>query len=362
MAKLEYHLNYDPMDCEEINTMNMGYDTYKDIMNQNEDFNVELTNAIVKRYGLAGYVIDHSREVKTVYYKLKNTVELSSGMVVNRVALVAKGEINFSFYEGLDEEFVKIIKEYEEAYLRGNAKDETISALGVTNCEYNENDEESFVYTMSRAHHTNRVYKAVMELITDCNRYLTKLSTQFCAELKIEDMVEYQRICEKFNSIIYTINDYEWLKNELHYYASKLQVLHSEILFKYNRTFGEYLQHNSNSPGYQAYAVNTGVPKFDNGLRTLVYQSIYTKDDAYKRVQFLKLFVDTFNVRIAVTPDKKLMVYSFCGVDNLQVTFDKKIKAVMEAPLYKYNDEADKDKIDRFKKSIEEIYDMLTRE
>lgn len=361
MAKLEYHLNYDPMDCEEINTMNMGYDTYKDIMNQNEDFNVELTNAIVKRYGLAGYVIDHTREVKTVYYKLKNSVQLSSGMIVDRAPLVRE-EINFSLYDGLDEEFVKTIKEYEKDYLSGHAKDETINALGITNCEYNEDDEECFTYTMTYSHYVNRAYKAIMELIIDCNRYLTIMHSKFCSELKIEDMVEYQRICEKFDSIMYIVDAHGLIKREFYNHISKLQVLHSEILFKYNRTFGEHLQYWGNPTGYQAYTVNTGIPKFDNGLRKIVYQSIYTKDDAHKHIQFLKLFVDTFNVRIAITPDKKLMVYKLGGVENLQVMFDKKMKAVMEAPLFTYNNEADKEKIDKFKKSVEEVYDVLMRE
>ena len=361
MAKLEYHLNYDPEDCEEISSSNVGYETYKDIMSQTEDYNKELTDAIIKRYNLAGYVIDHSREVKTVYYKLKNSVKVSNDKIIY-ASPMRRDNMIFSFYEGLDEEFVKTVKEYEKAYLDGNFKDEDINALGITDCEYNGDDEEAFSYTMSYDHYINRMYKSVMELITDCNRYITILSSQFCSELKIENMVEYKRIYEKFGSIMYIVNDNDSVKRELRHYLDKLRILYSEVLFKYNRTFDEYTQYSVNCKGFHAYTVNTGIPKFDKGLTTFVYQGIPTKEDAYKYIQFFKLFTDTFNVRVGITPDRKIMVYSLDGVENLRVAFNKKMKAVMEAPLFTYNDEADKEKIDKFKKSVEEIYDMLTRE
>ena len=353
MAKLQYHLNYDPEDCEEITYANVGREVYKDIMSQTEDYNRELTDAIVKRYNLAGYVIDYSRVVKTVYYKLKKSSIFSD----------LKHDITFSLYGGLDEELVKALKEYEKNYLSRGSKDETINALGITDCEYNENDEEdAFTYTMSYDHYVNRLYKSIMDLITDCNRYITILSSKFTSDLKIEDMVEYQRICEKFDCIMYIVDGNASLENELRNHLGKLRVLHSEILFKYNKMFGDYVQYIIGCTGFHAYTVRTGIPKFDKGLQTLIHQSILTKEDAYNHAKFLELFVDAFNVRVGITPDKKIMVYSFNGVENLQVSIENKMKVVTEAPLFKYNNEADKEKIDKFKKSVEEVYDMLMRE
>ena len=229
--KINYVLDTPFEECVKVTKDNVQRKFYNELVTMGTS--AKLANALVSKYGLAGYSIDKENNIS--FYVNKNEIEDVRNRYIDMNDVVYLETVSI-----FDSDFIDKIKLFESIYKeKGEDIHNILPHIGVKRFEV---EDGVFTYYLNTETYRNRLLKSVKELIVKCMKCsILMYSDDFCIE-SASFISTYNKLSLKYNLIIAS-NEFAYKCEELYwYYIEQLIAVKSEMKLMYEKVYDTKLR------------------------------------------------------------------------------------------------------------------------
>lgn len=229
--KINYVLNVPFEECVKVTKDNVQRKFYNELITMGTS--AKLANALVSKYGLAGYSIDKRNNIS--FYVNKNEIEDVRNRYIDMNDVAELETVSI-----FDSDFIDKIKLFESIYKdKGRDIHNILPHIGVENFEVKDG---KFTYYINTETYRNRLLKSVKELIDKCTKCtILMYSDDFCIE-SASFISTYNKLSLKYNLIIAS-NEFAYKCEDVYWqYIERLISIKCKMKLMYERVYDTKLR------------------------------------------------------------------------------------------------------------------------